>query len=108
MRGTEAVRTLALPALVTLAWSSDLFVLARAALEGASALPRQADITARPTMSEKCHMRKWHRSRNGIVRPVNGSTKRPVNGSTKPCMRENPLRWRSHFEFRRSFLARGG
>ena len=35
MRGTEAVRPLALPALVTLAWSSDLFVLARAALEGA-------------------------------------------------------------------------
>ena len=35
MRGTEAVRPLALPALVTLAWSSDLFVLARAALEDA-------------------------------------------------------------------------
>ncbi|SIO54820.1 hypothetical protein SAMN05443247_07910 [Bradyrhizobium erythrophlei] len=35
MGGTEAARPLALPALVTLAWSSDLFVLARAALEGA-------------------------------------------------------------------------
>jgi hypothetical protein len=34
-RGTEAVWPLALSALVTLAWSSDLFVLARAALEGA-------------------------------------------------------------------------
>jgi len=31
--------------------------------------------------------RKWYRSRNGIVRPV--------NGSTKQCVRENPLRWRS-------------
>jgi hypothetical protein len=34
-RGTMTMWPLALPALVTLAWSSDLFVLARAALEGA-------------------------------------------------------------------------
>jgi hypothetical protein len=40
MRGTEAVRPLVL---VTLAWSSDLFVLARAALEGAV---RNADSLA--------------------------------------------------------------
>jgi hypothetical protein len=33
-RGTVTMWPLALPALVTLAWSSDLFVLARAGLEG--------------------------------------------------------------------------
>jgi len=76
-----------------------IFGLGRTQLRG-PLYPQEQTSPAGPVRSEKCHMRKWHRSRNGIVRPV--------NGSTKPCMRENPLRWRSHFEFRRSFLARGG
>jgi hypothetical protein len=37
--------------------------------------------------SQRGHMRRRYRSRNGIVRTV--------NGSTKPCMRQNSLGWRS-------------
>ena len=58
-----------------------------------SGLPLRADMQATGGFVAKGHMRKY-RSRNGIVRPVNGSTKHARKSVA--------------VEVRRSFLARGG
>ena len=76
-RGTEAPRQ-------CLSWVRSA---GRGSRETKSGLPVTADLISPLSYFSLGHMRKWYRSRNGIVRPA--------NGATKPCMRENSLQWRS-------------